>query len=72
MATGCAVDGPTCNAGGIGDTPLCRELRAMGRDPVAMLDSHDSAAALELGRRLIKTGPTGTNVNHVFVAIASG
>lgn len=66
------IDGPTCNAGGIGDTPLCRELRAMGRDPVAMLDSHDSAAALELGRRLIKTGPTGTNVNHVVVAIASG
>jgi glycerate-2-kinase len=49
---------------------LCRELRAMGRDPVTMLGAHDSAAALELGRRLIRTGPTGTNVNHVFVAIA--
>jgi glycerate 2-kinase len=64
------VDGPTSNAGGIGDAALCRELRAMGRDPVTMLGAHDSAAALELGRRLIRTGPTGTNVNHVFVAIA--
>ncbi|MFO0833469.1 MAG: DUF4147 domain-containing protein [Phycisphaerales bacterium] len=66
------VDGPTSNAGGIGDAALCRDLRAMGRDPAAMLDAHDSAAALELGRRLIRTGPTGTNVNHVFVAIAGG
>lgn len=66
------VDGPTGNAGGIGDAALCRELRAMGRDPVTMLGAHDSAAALELGRRLIRTGPTGTNVNHVFVAIAGG
>lgn len=66
------IDGPTGSAGGIGDTPLCRELRAMGRDPVAMLDEHDSAAALELSGRAITTGPTGTNVNHVFVAIAGG
>lgn len=66
------VDGPTGNAGGIGDGALCRELRAMGRDPVAMLDSHDCAAALELAGHAIMTGPTGTNVNHVFVAIAGG
>lgn len=66
------VDGPTGNAGGIGDAALCRELRAMGRDPVAMLDSHDCAAALELAGNAITTGPTGTNVNHVFVAIAGG
>ncbi len=66
------IDGPTCNAGGIGDADLCRTLRAAGREPAAMLDSHDSAAALELAGRAITTGPTGTNVNHVFVALARG
>lgn len=65
------IDGPTDNAGGIADAALCRELRAIGRDPLAMLAAHDSADALELAGRIIKTGPTGTNVNHVFVAISS-
>lgn len=65
------IDGPTENAGGIGNAALCRELRSIGRDPSAMLACHDSAAALELTGRVIRTGPTGTNVNHVFVAISS-
>lgn len=63
------IDGPTSNAGGIGDAALCRELRA--HDPRAMLAAHDSATALELAARAIKTGPTGTNVNHIFVACSS-
>lgn len=65
------IDGPTEHAGGIADIELCRQLRALGRDPAAMLAKHDSAAALELAGRVLKTGPTGTNVNHVFVAIAN-
>ncbi|MCC6228605.1 MAG: DUF4147 domain-containing protein [Phycisphaerales bacterium] len=62
------IDGPTCNAGGIGDAALCRELQSAGHDPAAMLAMHDSATALEYAGKAIKTGPTGTNVNHVFIA----
>ena len=64
------IDGPTDIAGGIADAALCRQLRAVGRDPSAMLATHESASALELTSRAIRTGPTGTNVNHVFVAMS--
>lgn len=64
------IDGPTENAGGIGDAELCHMLRAAGQDPDAMLGIHDSATAMESTGRVLKIGPTGTNVNHVFAAIS--
>lgn len=64
------IDGPSDNAGGIGHAEVCRQLRARGLDPGALLAAHDSAHALEAAQCVIVTGPTGTNVNHVIVAIA--
>jgi glycerate-2-kinase len=64
------IDGPSDNAGGIGHAEVGRQLRARGLDPDALLAAHDSAHALEAAQSVIVTGPTGTNVNHVIVAIA--
>jgi hydroxypyruvate reductase len=40
-------------------------------DPEGTLADNDSYAALEAGRALLVTGPTGTNVNDLRVALIS-
>nr|MBA2712570.1 glycerate kinase [Rubrobacteraceae bacterium] len=62
-------DGSTEAAGGIVDGGTAGEIRGSGVDPEEALSENDSYAALEAGGGLIVTGPTGTNVNDVRVAL---
>ncbi len=63
------VDGPTDAAGGVVDGESVQAMRAAGVDPVAALAAHNSKHALEACGGLLVTGPSGTNVNDVMVAV---
>ena len=63
------TDGPTDAAGGYADGDTCRELAANGLTADAVLQNNDAYHALEKTGGLIMTGPTGTNVNDVAVAL---
>ena len=63
------TDGPTDAAGGIVDWESAERMRKSGVDPKATLRENDSYRALESSGDLLKTGPTGTNVNDVIVAL---
>ncbi len=63
------TDGPTDAAGGYVDTQTMRTLRRQGVDAQKLLDNNDSYHALEACGGLIKTGPTGTNVNDLTVLL---
>lgn len=63
-------DGPTDAAGAAVDGHTCARARAAGIDPHAVLQRHDSTKALDAAGALIRTGATGTNLNHVAVVIA--
>ncbi|MDR1019363.1 MAG: glycerate kinase [Synergistaceae bacterium] len=65
------TDGPTDAAGGIVDGRVAGELRELGLDPRRFLENNDSHAALKKLRRLVVTGPTGTNVNDISVILSS-
>lgn len=62
-------DGPTDAAGGIVDGTTAEAIRAGGVDPQEALAANDSHAALKAGGALLVTGPTGTNVNDLRVAL---
>jgi hydroxypyruvate reductase len=64
-------DGSTDAAGGIVDGTTAQKIREAGLDPGKALANNDSYAALEAGGALLSTGPTGTNVNDVRVALIS-
>ena len=64
-------DGSTEAAGGIVDGETGRGIRDAGMDPEEALSENDSYVALEAGGALLVTGPTGTNVNDVRVALIS-
>jgi len=63
------TDGPTDAAGGYADGDTARELRAQNIDIFDVLKNNDAYHALEKSGGLIITGPTGTNVNDVAVAL---
>ena len=63
------TDGPTDAAGGYVDGDTCAELKAQGISIDAVLQDNDAYHALEKVGGLIMTGPTGTNVNDVAVAL---
>lgn len=63
------TDGPTDAAGGYADGDTCRELKEQGIDIYQTLLENDAYHALEKSGGLIITGPTGTNVNDVAVAL---
>jgi hydroxypyruvate reductase len=63
------TDGPTDAAGGIVDGLTWGKIRSVSYDPVEMLENNDSYNALELAGALLKTGPTGTNVNDLVIAL---
>ena len=63
------TDGPTDAAGGIVDGDTIQELREKGIDAYTVLYNNDSYHALQKVDGLIITGPTGTNVNDVAVAL---
>ncbi|MBR1658755.1 MAG: glycerate kinase [Oscillospiraceae bacterium] len=63
------TDGPTDAAGGYVDHDTYSELRRAGRDVFEVLRENDAYHALQETGGLIRTGPTGTNVNDVAVAL---
>jgi hydroxypyruvate reductase len=63
------TDGPTDAAGGYVDYETAAQLRAQGVDIFTVLRNNDAYHALQKVDGLIITGPTGTNVNDVSVAL---
>lgn len=66
------TDGPTDAAGGYVDGTTMADLRAKGLDVFEVLRQNDAYHALQAVDGLIVTGPTGTNVNDVAVALLEG
>ena len=63
------TDGPTDAAGGYADGDTCGALAALGVSIDAVLQDNDAYNALRKVDGLVMTGPTGTNVNDVAVAL---
>ncbi len=63
------TDGPNDAAGAIVDETTVARAVALGLDPHTYLDNNDSYVFFEQLGDLIKTGPTGTNVADVIIAI---
>lgn len=63
------TDGPTDAAGGYVDGRTAERLRSQGIMIDTVLEENDAYHALEKTGGLILTGPTGTNVNDVAVAL---
>ena len=63
------TDGPTEAAGGYADGDTEAELRALGLSVFEVLKDNDAYHALAKTGGLIVTGPTGTNVNDVAIAL---
>lgn len=66
------TDGPTDAAGGYADHETAGELRSRGIEIYQVLQNNDAYHALQKTGGLILTGPTGTNVNDVAVALLDG
>lgn len=62
-------DGPTDAAGGYVDGGTYTRLKRLGISPYEALERNDAYHALQAAQGLIVTGPTGTNVNDVAVAL---
>lgn len=65
-------DGPTDAAGGVVDRATASRIREAGGDPVGLLARNDSHRALGMSGDLVVTGPTGTNVADLVVALVGG
>ena len=65
------TDGPTDAAGGYVDGTTAAELAEKGLDVYEVLRQNDAYHALKAVDGLIVTGPTGTNVNDLAVALLS-
>ncbi len=63
------TDGPTDAAGGYVDGDTCRALEEQGLSVPDVLRNNDAYHALQKVDGLLITGPTGTNVNDVAVAL---
>ena len=63
------TDGPTDAAGGYTDCESLASLKALGLNLHRVLADNDAYHALQAIDGLIITGPTGTNVNDVAVAL---
>ena len=63
------TDGPTDAAGGLVDGDTLARLHEVGLTVHEVLSRNDAYHALEAVDGLIRTGPTGTNVNDVAVVL---
>ena len=63
------IDGPTDAAGAIVDGTTTARAAALGLDPQQFLDNNDSYHFFRALDDLLRTGPTGTNVGDVQVAV---
>jgi hydroxypyruvate reductase len=66
------TDGPTDAAGGLVDGTTTETLQGLGIDAEAALAENDSYHALDACGSLVRTGPTGTNVNDVVILLCGG
>lgn len=66
------TDGPTDAAGGLVDAGTWARARAAGLDPAAHLARHDAYPLLEATGDLLRTGPIGTNVMDLAIAMRTG
>jgi len=66
------TDGPTDAAGGLVDDLSAQRARAAGLDLSAALATHAAGDALVAMGDLFVTGPTGTNVNDLGLALTKG
>ena len=63
-------DGPTDAAGAWVDGSTLDRAAALGLDPSAALANNDSYAFFDASGSLIRTGPTNTNVNDLYLLFA--
>ena len=63
------TDGPTEMAGGYVDGGSWREIFDKGVNPEKSLENNDAYNALKVCGGLVYTGPTGTNVNDMYVML---
>lgn len=63
------TDGPTDAAGGYVDGDTCKELSDKGLSYAQILENNDAYHALQAVNGLVVTGPTGTNVNDISIAL---
>ena len=66
------VDGPTDAAGAVADGTTIERAMRNGLDVKSFLDENDSYPFFKKLDDLIITGPTGTNVNDIMIAIVEG
>jgi len=67
------TDGPTDGAGAVVTGETVTRARTLGLDPQAALEANDSYPFFDALGDLIRTGPTGTNVNDLlFILTADG
>jgi hydroxypyruvate reductase len=64
-------DGPTDAAGAIVDGDTVRRAAAQGLQARAALERNDAYPLLDAAGALIRTGPSGTNVNDLFLVLVS-
>ncbi|MGD2041055.1 MAG: glycerate kinase [Anaerolineae bacterium] len=64
------TDGPTDAAGAVATGDTVRRARSLGLDPVAYLEDNDAYHFFDALDDLIRTGPTGTNVNDLLFLFA--
>ena len=63
------IDGPTDAAGAVVDPTTAERAAALGLDPQRFLNNNDSYHFFSALDDLLRTGPTGTNVGDVQVAL---
>jgi len=64
------TDGPTDAAGAVATGETVARARSLGLDPVAHLENNDAYPFFDALDDLIRTGPTGTNVNDLLFLFA--
>jgi hydroxypyruvate reductase len=65
------IDGASDDAGALVDAGTCQRARDAGHDPRQSLARADSGTLLEAAGDLLHTGPTGTNVGDLVLALRS-
>lgn len=63
------IDGPTDAAGAVADANSMTRARSLGLDPAVALANNDAYTFWKALGALVRTGPTGTNVMDVVVAL---
>jgi len=66
------VDGPTDAAGALAESTTYERARSRGLVPEEYLERNDSYAFFRTLGGLVMTGPTGTNVNDIMMALVGG